>query len=340
MVRMDLQFKGPSMPRAQDAFRSEEEHWFATDKEKKFYRVVRSQPPALLTFSYVDRPELVDDFLKPPRGGAKGVTPGSAIAIDPGQSRRLRLGARRTGRQVGRASGQRSDGHARRRRPSFRPTAPEWLDRDYLGEDPIPIAVFKIQSGKGEPVTHMALANLPMVPNVMPPADPTIAKAPRTPLAAINYMITPTLDPKINGRFGQIEVLAGPGRGALLPRFRPGKRERQGRASRCRAAGKEQADRRIRRQRQHADDDHVPGRRVLAFGRREVDLRAGRAAQGPDGQRDRGLPGRDDRDGQTKEVWLSRSETTSTRRAAYSSRSVMRCTRSCSTSIAGRWASS
>ena len=74
MARIGLQFKGPAMPRAQDAFRSEDEHWFATDKERKFYRVVRSQPPAVITFSYVDRPELVDDFLKPPAGGANGGT--------------------------------------------------------------------------------------------------------------------------------------------------------------------------------------------------------------------------------------------------------------------------
>ena len=72
MVRIGLQFKGPGMPQAQDAFRSEEDHWFAT--ERKFYRVVRTQPPAFLAFSYVDRPELVDDFLKPPADpGTKGV---------------------------------------------------------------------------------------------------------------------------------------------------------------------------------------------------------------------------------------------------------------------------
>ena len=28
----------------------------------------------MITFSYVDRPELVDDFLKPPSGGATGGT--------------------------------------------------------------------------------------------------------------------------------------------------------------------------------------------------------------------------------------------------------------------------
>ena len=60
MIRLGLQFKGPGMPKGQDAFRSEEDRWFTT--EKKFFRVLRSQPPALIAFSFVDRPELVDDF--------------------------------------------------------------------------------------------------------------------------------------------------------------------------------------------------------------------------------------------------------------------------------------
>ena len=92
MIRLGLQFKGPGMPQAQDAFRSEQDHWFAT--EKKFYRTVRSQPPALLAFSYVDRPELVDDFLKPPAApGQKG----SAVPLSRsvGNNPHLRLGTRR-----------------------------------------------------------------------------------------------------------------------------------------------------------------------------------------------------------------------------------------------------
>lgn len=88
------------------------------------------------------------------------------------------------------------------------PTSTGRLDQ-ILGDDSIPIAVFKVQSGKDEPITHMALANLPMVPNVIPPADGS-AKTPPRPLASIHYMVAPTLDPKSNGRFGQIEVLAGP----------------------------------------------------------------------------------------------------------------------------------
>ena len=105
----------------------------------------------------------------------------------------------------------------------------------YLGDDPIPVAVFKIHSGKSEPVTHMALGNLPMVPNVIPSADPSI-KTSQAPLAAIDYMVTPTLDPKTNGRFGQIDVLAGPDEALYYRVFGRGKGGRQGRAPRVRAA--------------------------------------------------------------------------------------------------------
>ena len=63
------------MPEAQEAFPSEDSQWFLTDR--KFYRVAREPmrgAPALVTFSAVDRPELVEDFLKPPADpGTKGV---------------------------------------------------------------------------------------------------------------------------------------------------------------------------------------------------------------------------------------------------------------------------
>ena len=47
------------------------------------------------------------------------------------------------------------------------PTSGTGLER-ILGDDSVPIAKFEIQSGKDQPITHMALANLPMVPNVIP----------------------------------------------------------------------------------------------------------------------------------------------------------------------------
>ena len=152
----------------------------------------------------------------------------------------------------------------------------------------------------------MALANLPMVPNVIPSADGP-AKAPPRPLASIHYMVTPTLDPKINGRFGQIDVLAGPDEVALLSRLRPGQGE--ARASFAPPGRwKGQADRRLRRQRQHADDDHVSGRRVPAVRRSRSQIYEPVVL--PKGQMDNGIAAcRAEMtvDGQTKEIWLSRS---------------------------------
>ena len=110
MVRIGLQFKGPSMPQAQDAFRSEDEHWLAT--EKRFYRVVRSQPPAMIMFSYVNRPELVDDFLKPPFAAVPAASPGSAIRIEPAVSRSFDwVLDDQKGKSIG-PSGERPDRHA------------------------------------------------------------------------------------------------------------------------------------------------------------------------------------------------------------------------------------
>ena len=205
MVRMGLEFKGPTMPQAQEAFRNEDEHWFTT--EKKFYRVVRTQlPAAVITFSYVDRGELVDDFLKPASGGATGGVARFRYSDRSGTSRTFDWALEgQTGKSIVLPE---SDLSVTLSEATEFPTSTGRLYQ-FLGDDPIPIAVFKIQSGKSEPVTHMALANLPMVPNVIPSSDPSTRSA-QSPLAAIHYMVMPTLDPKTNGRFGQIDVLAGP----------------------------------------------------------------------------------------------------------------------------------
>ncbi len=204
MVRIALQFKGPNMPHAQDAFRSEDEHWLAT--ERKFHRVVRSQRPAELVFAYVDRPELVDDFLKPPfSSGASGV----ARFRYPDRAGRARTFDWVLDDQKGKSTNlPESDLTVTLSEVLEFPTSTTKYRLDHvLGDDSIPIAVFKIQAGKAKPVTHMALANLPMA--VIPSTDETTgAEEPR--LAAIHYMVAPTIDPKTNGRFGQIEILAGP----------------------------------------------------------------------------------------------------------------------------------
>jgi ResB-like family len=203
-ARMDLFFKGPGMPQAQEAFRGENEHWFVTDK--KFSKIVRSQRPALIAFSYVDRPELVEDFLKP-----------IVSQTSEGVARlRYRDRSGKTAVYDWPLAGQQgksiplpdSDLTVTLTETTDFPPTTGGLDR-MLGDDPIPIAIFKIQAGTAEPITHIAMANLPMVPNVIPSADGS-SKGPKESLATIHYMVTPVVDPQVNGRFGQIETLAGP----------------------------------------------------------------------------------------------------------------------------------
>jgi hypothetical protein len=82
--------------------------------------------------------------------------------------------------------------------------------------------MFQVRKGDGPEVEHFAMAGLPMVPNVMPKSRDPEAK-PKSPLVSINMMVPPELDPKSNGRFGQIEVLAGPDRSLYYRVFGRGK---------------------------------------------------------------------------------------------------------------------
>ncbi len=301
MIRLGLQLKGPRMPKAQDAFESEEDHWFAT--EKKFYRVARSQPPALLTFAYVDRGELVDDFLKPAVTTEAG---GVARFRYQDRSGRARIYDWAVGGQQGKSVVlPESDLTVTLSETTDFPTHTGGLDA-VLGEDSIPIALFKIQAGQNEPVTHMALANLPMVPNLIPSSEHPEQPRPK-PLAAIHYMVFPTLDPKTNGRFGQIDILAGPDQSLYYRVFGRGK----GSQGELRAAG-----------------PLAKGQNLVAFGGGanmpmtitfQVDEYLPTAVGKqiyepivlPKGQMGNGIAAcRAEMtvDGQTKEIWLSRSE--------------------------------
>jgi hypothetical protein len=300
-IRLDLRFKGPRMPKAQDAFESEADHWFVT--ERKFYRVARSQPPALLSFAYVDRPYLVDDFLKPAGSSESGGVARLRYQDRSGQTRTYDWPL--AGQQGKSVTLPESDLKVTLNETTDFPTHTGGLDR-VLGEDSIPIALFKIQSGQAEPVTHMALANLPMVPNVIPSAEHPDQPRPAA-LAEIHYMVFPALDPKTNGRFGQIDILAGPDQSLYYRVFGRGK----GSQGELRAAGQLKK-----------------GQNIVAFGGGanlamtisfQVDdyLPAGVEKQIyepvvlPKGQMGNGIAAcRAEMtvDGQTKEIWLSRSE--------------------------------
>ena len=280
------------------------------DKEKKFYRVVRSQPPAMITFSYVDRPELVEDFLKPPRGRSAGRHGSVPLSRSIGGEPHVRLGARWTGGQVDRASRQRSDASCSRRRPSFRPTARETaLLNQYLGDDPIPVAVFKIQAGKSEPVTAHGARQL---------ADgaqrDSVGRRHRAALRRRRWRRSTTWSrrrstPRPTGGSGRSTCSPVPTRRFTIA-FSAG-RKRAARASFA-LPGRLEKGKPILAfggRRQYADDHHVSGRQLHAGRDREERStsrwcfpRARWTTESPACRAEMTV------NGQTKEIWLSRSE--------------------------------
>lgn len=235
MARIQLEFKGPGMPQGRPAFSSEDEQWFVLDR--RFYRVARGDAPALLAFSYVDRPELIEDFLKPPldpspHGVARlrypdksGHTVVHDLPLEGQEGKTIPLPG--------------SDLKVTVEKVADFPAGEGGLFR-ILGESAIPVGMFKVQKGDGPQVEHFAMASLPMVPNIMPnPSDPE-AK-PQQPLVSIHLMILPNLDPQSTSRMGQVEVLAGPDNALYYRVFGRGKNAK----TELRTTGKVDLDRTI-----------------------------------------------------------------------------------------------
>lgn len=204
MARMQLQFKGPGMPEAQPALTSEDDQWFKLDR--RFHRTARSGGmPVLVTFSSVDKQGYLDDFLNPPLKVSEiGV---ARIRYDDkdGKERVFDLPLETPAEEEIKLPD--SDLTVVLEKLAHFPTAEGGLNR-IVGENSIPIAMFKVKKGEGEEVDHVAMGSMPMFPNIIPRpgADGEAPKA----LVAIHLMIPPDLEPGMTGRIGQIDVLEAP----------------------------------------------------------------------------------------------------------------------------------
>ena len=327
--------QGAAMPKAQDAFRREDEHWFAT--EKKFYRVVRSQPPAVITFSYVDRPELVDDFLKPhrragPRG--RGAVP---ISRSIGASRMFDWALE--GQEGKSIALPESDLKVTLSEATEFPTSTGRLDR-FPGRRPGPDRRFQDPVGQGRaghPHGACQLADGAQRDSFGGPVRPSPRRRRwRRSITWSRRRSTPrpTADSGRStswpGRTRRsITASSAEARRAARASFAPpGRSKRESRSSAF--GGGANMPMTITFQ----VDKYLPA------GDREADLRAGRASQGPDGQRHRRLPGRDDR--RRRDQGSLAEPFGKPRSAACATRDVSatRPTKSFTTSIEGRWASS
>ncbi|MDR3618899.1 MAG: cytochrome c biogenesis protein ResB [Paludisphaera borealis] len=205
MARVQLQFKAPGMPEPRLATPIEDEQWFKLDR--RFYRAAKSDGmPALLTFAYVDKPGLLEDFLKPPLEKSAAGVARFRYADKNGKEQVYDFAV---DQPVGTAlTLPESDLNVKLEKLAHFPTAEGGLSR-VVGEDSIPIAMFQVRKGEGAEVEHIAMGSMPMFPNVIPRPSADGGK-PAEALVSIHLMVPPDLDPKTNGRFGQIDVLAGP----------------------------------------------------------------------------------------------------------------------------------
>lgn len=201
-AQIRVMFKPPGAPAATELLQDEDQ-WFSTDD--RLYRVVKTPGPVQIAFTYVDRPELVEDFLNPPEGpGEEGV----ARFRYRDQSDKERVfdwpleGASNTSKTL-----PDSDLLVKYLGVVEFPAREAGLSAT-LGEPVVPIAQFEVSKSGGPEIKHFALASLPMFPNLVPPADPAKQGAPQKALVAINYLRPPSFDTRTSSRFGLIEVLA------------------------------------------------------------------------------------------------------------------------------------
>lgn len=203
MARMLLRFKAPGMPEARVANADESSQWFKLDR--RFQRTARSgEMPALISFTSVDRPEYVEDFLKPPIDKSPIGVARFRYEGNDGKEHVYDFPLGNPAEKP--APLPDSDLTVTLERLASFPTGE--LART-VGEDSIPIAVFDVRKGAAEPVEHVAMGEMPMFPNVIPRAVPDGTPPPKA-LVRIHMMLTPEIDPKTNGRFGQVDVLAAP----------------------------------------------------------------------------------------------------------------------------------
>lgn len=201
MVRVQLQFKGPGMTEGQSALPTEDDQWLKLDK--RFHRTARSGGmPVQVSFSDVDKPEYLDDFLNPPLKESEIGVARFRYTDTAGKERVFDFTLETPADQEVKLPD--SDLTVKLDRLAHFPTTEGGLNR-IVGEDSIPIAMFKIRKGDGEEVDHVAMGSMPMFPNIIP--RPGAETAAPKPLAAIHLMLPPKLEAGMSGRIGQVDIL-------------------------------------------------------------------------------------------------------------------------------------
>ena len=179
-------------------------HWMVIGSERlnRVRKVVRDASPAQYSFSYVDRPEAMDDFLHfPADTGTEGIAR-FRYTDQTGQPKTfdVRVDDATPGEPIALPE---SDLVASFGKVTHLPIEDKKSAETFGGM--LDIVDFDVRKGDGPAVKHQGFASMPMIPNIIPSRDPETPET--TPLVRLSYFYPPIIDPKVNGLFGVVEVM-------------------------------------------------------------------------------------------------------------------------------------
>ncbi len=228
MVQLRPTIIQPGETVARDVFPDAIDGWFPL-ADDRLGRTVRTAGPAQFIVSKANRPEVFDDFLNPPTDpGIEGV---AILHYEDKDGKTRRFDVRLDDAKPGVAlTLPNSDLTARFNKISHLAVENE-QEQELLGTESLDIVQFLVQQGTGAEVEHNGYAMLPTIPAIIPQQKTPDAPV-ATALLRINYYAPPIVDPKVNRRFGVIEVMVQPdGQMAyrVFERGNPGKLKDHGR---------------------------------------------------------------------------------------------------------------
>ena len=205
MVKLKPTVIPPGSTSAVPVFTDSADAWFAL-ADDRLGRTIRDAGPAQFIVAKAVRPEVFDDFLNPPADpGIEGV---AILHYEDkaGATRRfdVRLDDAKEGAAIALPD---SDLTAKFNKISHLPIEAQDEQR-LLGTDSLDLVQFLVQRGDGPGVEHNGYAMLPTIPAIIPKQGEPGSVS--TPLVRINYYSPPVIDPKVNRRFGVVEVMVDP----------------------------------------------------------------------------------------------------------------------------------
>jgi hypothetical protein len=206
MLEVRPRMKPPGAPALMDVFASPDQRWLVIPHESVGRRTVRKAGPAKFAFVYADRPEMIEDFLNPPKDpGTQGVAR-VRYTDRSGKPRthEIRLDEVAPGATVALPDSDFTVGsiEAERREPDRAAIV------RMLGDTELYLVKMGVRKAGGPEILHMAFSGMPMFPASLSQEGHGASGGP---LVSLHYYRPPLLGGGgMAGNFGVVEVMGDP----------------------------------------------------------------------------------------------------------------------------------